>query len=443
MANFIGSVWMRTARRGPLTVCQWLGLITGLLTLIAAAPDAGTADLAVRGRTNANSSITSFDRYVAVAWAASAGDGTTDIYAAVSRNGGRAFGRPTRVNGAASLASLSGEQPPQVSFIPQPGREPAIVVVWTAKAPGGTRLLSARSSDAGRSFTRPTPLPGSDAAGNRGWEAMTAGRDAHVAVIWLDHREMAPASSDGSATHAGHQHGASASDGMARAQLSKLFFARLDLPSSARAIASGVCYCCKTAIASGRDGSIYAAWRQVYAGNVRDIAFTVSHDGGRSFATPIRVSEDHWVLDGCPENGPAIAVEDSGRVHVVWPTLVPGAPRGAEPTLALFYAASSDGRRFSPRQQVPTEGVPSHPRVALGRSGPIVTWEEQGGGQRHIAIARGAMDPQGTVRFIRQPAGDAAPATYPVLAVSDGGLVLAWTSGSASNKVIRTERLPD
>jgi hypothetical protein len=53
------------------------------------------------------------------------------------------------------------------------------------------------------------------------------------------------------------------------------------------------------------------------------IAFTLSRDGGRTFASPIRVSDDHWVLDGCPENGPALAVDASRRVHLVWPRSCP------------------------------------------------------------------------------------------------------------------------
>jgi hypothetical protein len=50
----------------------------------------------------------------------------------------------------------------------------------------------------------------------------------------------------------------------------------------------------KTTIAAARDGAIYAAWRHVYPGNVRDIAVTMSRDGGRTFAPPVRISDDKW-----------------------------------------------------------------------------------------------------------------------------------------------------
>jgi hypothetical protein len=67
------------------------------------------------------------------------------------------------------------------------------------------------------------------------------------------------------------------------AQKSKLYFATSDGALAPRAITGGVCYCCKTAIATGPNNAVYLAWRHVYPGDVRDIAFAASHDcGGRS-----------------------------------------------------------------------------------------------------------------------------------------------------------------
>ena len=147
------------------------------------------------------------------------------------------------------------------------------------------------------------------------------------------------------------------------------------------------------------------------------------------------------MLDGCPENGPALAVDDRQRIHIVWPTLVPAATAGVE-TLALFYATSSDGQHFTTRQRVPTQGVPRHPQIAVGLRGEItVAWDEQAGGARRVALARGALDPSGVARLVRQTIVDAAPAVYPVLGAVDDGMVVAWTSGPGGQTVIRAERL--
>ena len=284
--------------------------------MTAAGPTRGVT-LAVTGRANATPSIAAIGDVVAVAWGAttpgsSGSGGATDVYVALSRDGGRVFGPPLRVNDVDGDASLGGEQPPQVALVPRAGREPSIVVVWTAKRAGGTRILFARSDDGGASFGRATPITGGEAAGNRGWESIAVDRDGHVVAVWLDHRELA-AGTSGTMHHEGHDHSAHRrGEGRRRragAAVEAVFFTAWHIRSASdesqgQVIAAGVCYCCKTTVAAGPDGSIYAAWRHVYPGNIRDIAFTASRDGGRTFAAPLRVSDDQWALDGCPENGP-------------------------------------------------------------------------------------------------------------------------------------------
>jgi hypothetical protein len=227
-------------------------------------------------------------------------------------------------------------------------------------------------------------------------------------------------------------------DGAVAAQLSQIVFAKLNDAASARTIAHGVCYCCKTSVTAAADGSIVAAWRHVYPGNIRDIALTKSSDGGRTFAPPVRVSEDNWVLIGCPENGPAVAVDDTNAIHIVWPTLVHDA-RGAE-SLALFYATSRDGQRFTKRQRIPTEGVPRHPQIAVGPAGTItIAWDEQLTSVRRVVIARGTVDYTNAVRFTRESVSEEV-ATYPVIAPLSDGALVGWTSGSTADSVLRVAR---
>jgi hypothetical protein len=415
-------------------------------TALSRSAAVSTVDVAIPGRTNAYPSLAASGEFAVLTWGATTKQGVTDVFVALSRDGGSNFAAPSRVNRLAGEADFSGEQPPRIALIPRTGREPAIVVVWSAKTAAGTQLLSARSDDAGKTFALPFPLPGSEASGNRGWQSIATDRKGGVATVWLDHREIASSRAATTSTgHAGHQHragGQKPADGVARAQLSKLMFSRLGEPGSSRTLTGGVCYCCKTAIATDASGGVYAAWRHVYEGNIRDIAFTKSSDGGRTFSRPVRVSDDNWVLDGCPENGPAIAVDDANRIHVVWPTLIPGSKPSAEPTLALFYAMSTDGRRFTPRQPVPIEGFPRHPQIAVRPNGElIVAWDEQARGTRRIALARGRVDAKGSARVVRQSIADGQRAEYPAVAQAGDATIVAWTSGPIGQTVIRTQRL--
>lgn len=434
--------------RIPLFSRAWVVIVA--VALIEAASQAAAdrvTDLGVPDRSNAYASIATSGRFAAIAWGATASTGITDVYLATSTDSGQSFGSPTRVNSAAEPATLSPEQPPRVALIARAGRQPAVVVVWTSKGQTGTRLFSARSEDGGRTFTPASLIPGADTAGNRGWESVATKSDGSVAALWLDHRDLAPQPGAAPMNHAEHQHmtsGENKTDGVARAQLSQLFFAQLTGAESARSIARGVCYCCKTAMATDTAGTIYAAWRQVYPGNVRDIAFSKSSDGGRTFSTPVRVSDDNWVLDGCPENGPAIAVDAARRIHIVWPTLMPGTTSATSPTLGLFYAMSEDGRRFTKRQKIPTQGVPRHVQVTVTPASQIlVACDEQSPGTRKIAIARGTIDRNGVAQFTTAPIADDVAGNYPIVASADASVIVGWTSGETGKTVIRTKRTTD
>jgi hypothetical protein len=397
--------------------------------------------LAVPGRANATPSIAADGNTVAVAWSAALPSGATDIFLAVSRDGGTSFGSPVRVNDINGDARVNGEQPPRVTLGRAGAAGPQITVVWPTKGAAGTKLIYARSDDGGKSFGRAAGVPGADGAGNRGWQAAAVDRNGRVDVVWLDHRELAQQDGMVASTH--HQHGGSSGakpDGVAMAQKSKLYVAAVDGSIAPRAVTGGVCYCCKTALAIAADGSLYTAWRHVYPGNIRDIAFTLSRDGGRTFAELARVSEDKWELEGCPDDGPAMAVDARNRIHIVWPTLATDA--AAEPTIALFYATSSDGRRFTSRERIPTEGMPHHPQMAIAADGTLsVAWDELAKGTRRAALAQVESDAAGRARFTRRVVSEADSAIYPVVASIEGATLVAWTSKGAGDSVIRLARL--
>lgn len=388
--------------------------------------------LHVPGRADATPWVAASGPFVAVAWGATAA-GKTDVFLAVSRDGGSTFGSPVQVNTSAGEARLGGEMPPRVALVAKRGASlPEIAVLWTARGEK-TAIKTTRSRDGGRTFEAPVALQAPDAAGDRGWPALVLDRRAGIHAIWLDHRGLA-ANRNAAADHASHKR--EGDEGVAMAQKSGVYYASVEgRTSPERLLTNGVCYCCKTALAAGSNGTLYAAWRHVYAGNLRDMAFTASRDGGRSFSPPVRISEDRWAINGCPDDGPAMAVDAGGRVHVVWPTVIGGARTEG----AIFYASTRDGRRFTSRVRIPTLGSPkaSHPQIVVGPTGRIfVAWDESVDGRR-VAAARelrlrtGGVPAFGDIVTL-SPNG---PALYPVLAATEKGLVAVWTAGSDQSRV--------
>jgi hypothetical protein len=288
---------------------------------------------------------------------------------------------------------------------------PEISVTWNSKG-DATGIKSARSRDGGRTFVEEKSLQITRAPGDRGWQASAVDARGAVHTIWLDHRGMA------AADHSAHK---GEHDGVAMAQRSALYYATDGMPE--RELFKGVCYCCKTAMAIGPAGEIYAAWRHVFAGNMRDMGFTVSRDGGKTFAPLTRVNQDGWSIQGCPDDGPAMAVDATGTVHLVWPTV-------KDEQGVILYATSKNGGPFSTPIRLPALGgpKPSHPQIAIDKAGRVfVAWDEARDGVRRAAIASlGSKSPEIL---------DAAT-SYPVMAATDTGMVAVWTSGAPDRSTI-------
>ena len=164
-------------------------------------------------------------------------------------------------------------------------------------------------------------------------------------------------------------------------------------------VATNVCFCCKTAIVmNGAD--VFVAWRHLFDGGFRDIAVAHSSDGGLTFGQPVRASADNWKIDACPDDGPAMAIDGVGILHIVWPTLI---HEGNRDRMAIFHASSVDeGMMFSPRERVDDgRGVgASHPRIAAGRDGNVaIVWDQLVDGGRHVAT-RLLGDRFATIRMV-------------------------------------------
>jgi hypothetical protein len=393
--------------------------MTLAVSLAMAASAQADTQLSVPGRVSSTPWIAAIGSFVAVTWAAASG-GKGDVYTAVSRDGGQTFGPPVMVNRAAGEARIGGEIAPRVALHLEKTGEPVITVLWNARD-SGTAVRLARSRDGGRTFAAPATLQPAGAAGDRGWQALAVDMDGAAHAIWLDHREMAAAEG---AQHKGEH------DGVAMAQKSALYY-RGQGPE--RELFKGVCYCCKTAVAVGPKGEIAAAWRHVFAGNFRDMAFTISRDGGRSFSPLVRVSEDGWSIAGCPDDGPSIAIDSSSMVHLAWPTVLNGNEG------AILYATSRDGKSFSRPVRVPTLGAPkpSHPFIVIDKRGrAVVAWDELRNGLRTAALRRSIV-PQSATFGEAELLDDQEPATYPVAAVTSNGIVVAWTSGAPQSSRIK------
>ena len=388
-------------------------VLAAAITHVATARTGTT--LAVPNRANSTPWVAASGSFVAVTWGATA-NGKGDIFVATSRDGGHTFSTPIRVNALEGDARISGEIAPRVTLSSLSSTPyPEIAVTWNAKG-AATEIRTARSRDGGRTFAGERSLQARGALGDRGWQASVVDSRGALHAIWLDHRAMATSKDGDHSEHKGEH------DGVAMAQKSSLYYAADGM--SERELFKGVCYCCKTAMAIGTGGEIFAAWRHVFPGNMRDMAFTMSRDGGKTFTPLTRVNQDGWSIQGCPDDGPAMAVDAKGTVHLVWPTV-------KNEQGVILYATSKNGAAFSTPVRLPTLGgpKPSHPQVTVDRSGRVfVAWDEVRDGVRRAAIAAiGGSKPPDVLD---------ATTSYPVMAAVGAGVVAVWTSGPPDRSAI-------
>ncbi len=428
-----------------VTLLTTIGLTVGALTefvmsssqTAGASPTDDVVRLGVESHANAAPSIAARGDAVVVSWGAQR-EGRWNVYVATSRNGGGSFSPPVRVNRVDGDARVNGEIAPRVALVSRSGQaDPEVVVVWNARGTT-TGILLATSHDFGRSFSDGEPLQTAAAEGDRGWHALAIDREGTAHTIWLDHRGLAEARRHTSASHPATDR--AAMDGVAMARLSTLrYAARGQIRVEDRLVVPGVCYCCKTALVSTAKG-LLAAWRHVYEGNMRDIAYAWV-DRPRA-DPPTRVSRDGWSLNGCPDDGPALTVDGDDRVHAVWPTVEQGpTPRGG-----IFYARLEGESGFTARVRVPTLGAPkpSHPQVATDGQGRLsVGWDEVHDGIRRAAVVSATLSSGqppvfGAPRFITEAT---EPSQYPVMAAGRRGLLIATVDGPAGYTVIGVRRL--
>ena len=278
-----------------------------------------------------------------------------------------------RVNPETGTATAwRGDQPSVVV-----GRNGSVYVVWTTRVESdgkkGTDLYLSVSSDLGQTFEPPVKINDDKVPAAHGMHSLGIAHDGRIYVSWLDERNVAAPKPSKKA------------DGHHMESNRELFIADSTdggrTFSRNRKIASDACPCCKSALAITSDGTIYVSWRHVLPGNYRHIAVTTSSDAGATFAKPVIVSDDKWMLHGCPVSGPSLSVADNGMLKVLWYAA------GEANAPGLYFAESKDkGQSFSARQLLAQGGVRGTPVLTAGNGSDIAVWETpvEGGAETKV-----------------------------------------------------------
>lgn len=248
------------------------------------------------------------------------------------------------------------------------------------KAAANTLFLSV-SRDGGKTFAAPTKVNDDSAPASHGMHSLAIGGDGKVFMAWLDERNIKTEAKNFSGDEmiemqekdlpsgfnfvkAHHNSNQSSENKTEESKPEKkemshenaepnseIFFAFSNdggkTFSKNIKLSSEVCPCCKTNLAVDKNGKIYASWRQVVGDNFRHIAVASMENGGAKFSAPVIVSDDRWQINACPVSGAPMRIDGENDLKIVWFT------NGKAGTPGLYFSESKDGgKTFAARKSV-------------------------------------------------------------------------------------------
>lgn len=298
------------------------------------------------------------------------------IWLTASGDNGRSWGQPTKVADLPKLL-LGRHRGPRVNI-----GSNAIVVSAISSDPGD--LLAWRSTDGGRTWSKPVTVNDQPKASREGLHAMAADGEGRLAAAWLDDR-----------TGKGKRLvGAFSNDGGTSWGKNVQLYA-----SPERTI----CECCAPSLVASGNGEFTVMWRNALDGS-RDL-YTLRLRDGQAIGSAEKAGVGTWKLDACPMDGGGIAIQN-GKVGTAW-------RRDHEVYLA------------EPGKAEVKVGTGQDVALAANRQGFYVAWSTPGGIEVHV--------PNGTKATHVADTG-----AFPSLvALPDGGMLAAWEE----NGTIATARV--
>jgi hypothetical protein len=306
----------------------------------------------------------------------------SSIYFASSADGGRTFSAPVKVAETKALAA-GRHRGPRVAIT-----QDAVVisaVTGDGKTAGFSDLVTWRSTDHGKTWSRGGTVNDEHRSAEEGLHAMAADAQGNLLAVWLDHR---------AGTKGKKLYGARSTDGGLTWSKNVLVYASPD---------GTICECCHPSLSVDERGQIWVMWRNALGGS-RDFYVASTRDGVH-FAEAQKLGAGTWKLDACPMDGGGL-VSTGGQVISAW-----------RRENGIFLASLGKAET-----QV---GTGKDVAIAEGRDGVYVAWATGGGIQLWTPGATQAKSLAAQGAFVN------------LVGFEDGSVLAAWEA----NGTIRTERL--
>lgn len=320
------------------------------------------------------------------------------VWVSHSDDGGKVFAGEVKVNAEPEAILADGQNRPKV--VAGGG---VVAVTWAQALPklhtGHVRF--SRSIDGGRNFSAPVIVNDDRQEIGHSFPTLAMNSEGKMALVWLDSREKV------AQTKAGKKHPGSSIFYVVSENRGETFSANTML-------ADHSCECCRIGLAFAPNGEAQAQWRHVFGDNVRDFAIAPLTAG----ATVQRASQDDWQIAACPHHGGDLAIDESGRRHLVWFT-------GSQKGPGIYYR-HADGGKMSPPLALGNPDAQAGNPAVFARDGAVwLAWREFDGTQYHV-IAQHSAD-RGDTWSLPESIGSArVAADLPLFVAGAMKPLLAW-----------------
>lgn len=333
---------------------------------------------------------------------------------ATSSDNGTSFGHPVLIPGSSKIQP-HGENLPKILF--KPSGE--IIAIWGVANPNPKNKYSglvyySQSFDKGTSWSAIKPLVNDTASYDQRYFDVALLPNGEAAVIWLDNRKLTD--KEGSSLYYASTNGRNGFE-------------------NEKKITEGCCQCCRTDLFIDSKAGIHVLYRGILKDSIRDMLHSVSTDGGKDFSVPKLISNDNWVIRGCPHTGPAMTENREG-LNFAWFT--------GGPNKGCYFTRSVDnGNTFIGHDKI--NGTGSHPQVSvLGDQRLAIVWDEpvQVKDKFFRKIGFQIRSADGQAQSIQYVTPDTVQASYPVISpVTDHQAFVAFTVTRDGKEQVMYEKI--
>ncbi len=351
---------------------------------------------------------------ILLSWVRTNKDSSASFCYALSADDGQSFGKTIVIPSSSNIQPHSENLP---KIIVKPSGE--MMALWGAANPNPENKYSglvfySQSFDEGKTWSTPKTLVNDTASFDQRYYDVALLPNNEIAIIWLDNRKTTDKEGSG------------------------LYFAVSEGRNGftqEKMISQQCCQCCRTDLFVDSKNGIHVLYRGIINDSIRDMVHIISEDGGKNFSAPRRISNDDWVINGCPHTGPSMTENKEG-LHFAWFT-------GSRNKGCFYTQSTNNANNFIKHDRISSLG--SHPQIASFSNGDlVVAWDEpvQVNNKYYKRIGVQKRTATGINRSQAFITADTMTATYPVVAsINNHASVIAYTVKKSDKNYIMFQRV--